>query len=105
MAQWLKQLTFIQEVVGSNSAGDQIFFFENQYFLHTCFFKSSFDGSVTWHSKHVSKRDLSEIKRTLSGNSIMVIAQLWVQSQSFWTILEHFFSSMIAIALSFCFDT
>jgi len=42
--------------------------------LHTRFLRSSFDGSVTWHFKHVSKWDLSETKHTSSGNSIMVIA-------------------------------
>ena len=35
MAQWVEQLTCIQEVVGSNPAGEQIFFFKNQYFLYT----------------------------------------------------------------------
>ena len=45
------------------------FFFENQYFLHARFFlKSTFDSIVTWHSKHTSKQDLSEIKCTSSGN-------------------------------------
>ena len=45
------------------------FFFEDQYFLHTRFLKFSFDNTVTWHYKHASKRDLSEIERTSSGNS------------------------------------
>ena len=39
MAQLLEQLTCIQEVAGSNPGGEQIFFFENKYFLHTRFFK------------------------------------------------------------------
>jgi len=43
--------------MGSNPAGDQIFF-ENQYFLHAHFLKSGFDS---WHSKHALKRDLSKI--------------------------------------------
>ena len=38
MGQSVVQLTCIQEVAGSNPAGEQIFFFENQYFLHTRFF-------------------------------------------------------------------
>ena len=38
MAQWVEQLTCIQEVAGLNPAGEQISFFENQYFLLTCFF-------------------------------------------------------------------
>ena len=77
MAQWVEQLTCIQEVEGSNPAGKQIVFFvcfENQYFLHTRFLKFSFDSTITWHSKHASKRDFSEIKCTSSGNSIVVIA-------------------------------
>ena len=41
MAQWVEQLTCIQEVVGSNPTGEQIFFFENQYSLYTCFLKLS----------------------------------------------------------------
>ena len=51
------------------------FFFKNQYFCIQYFFKFSFDSSVTWHSKHTSKWDLSEIKCTSSGNSTMVIAK------------------------------
>ena len=74
MAQLLEQLTCIQEVVGSNPGGEQIFF-ENQYFLHARFLKFSFDNTVPWHSKHASKRDLSKIKCTSSGNSTMVIAK------------------------------
>ena len=73
MAQWVEQLTCIQEVAGSNPAGEHIFF-ENQYFLHTRFLKFSFDNTVTWHYKHASKRDLSEIERTSSGNSNILIA-------------------------------
>jgi len=45
------------------------FLFENLYFWHTCFLKFNFDTTVTWHSKHASKQDLSEIKCTSSGNS------------------------------------
>ena len=76
MAQSLEQLTCIQEVVGSNPGGEQIFFvFENQHFLHTRVLKFSFDNTVLWHSKHASKWDLSEIKRTSAGNSTMVIAK------------------------------
>ena len=57
--QWVEQLTCIQEVAGSNPAGNT--FFENQCFLHAYFLKSSFDSTVTWHSKHALKWDLSEI--------------------------------------------
>ena len=40
MAQWVEQLTCIQEVAGSNPASEQIFFFEKQYFcMHV--FKNS----------------------------------------------------------------
>jgi len=42
--------------------------------LRTRFFKFSFDSTVTWHYKHASKRDLSEIEHTSSGNSNMLIA-------------------------------
>ena len=74
MAQWVEQLTCIQEVVGSNPAGEQIFF-QKSILLRTCFFfKFSIDNTVTWHYKHTSKRDLSEIKRTFSVNSNMLIA-------------------------------
>ena len=71
MAQWVEQLTCIQEVAGLNPAGEQIFFFENQ--VHV-FLNFSIDNTVTWHYKHASKRDLSEIERTSSGNSNMLIA-------------------------------
>jgi len=46
IAQWVEQLTCIQEVAGSNLAVKH-FFFENQYFLHKRFLKSSFDSTVT----------------------------------------------------------
>ena len=61
MAQWVEQLTCIQEVVGSNPTGEQIIFFRKSILLHTRFLKLSFDNTVTWHSKHASKRDFSEI--------------------------------------------
>ena len=74
MAQWVEQLTCIQEVVGSNPTGEQIvFFWTSILFAHT-FFKLSFDNTVTCHYKHASKRDFSEIKRTSSRNSNMMIA-------------------------------
>jgi len=38
IAQWVAQLTSIQEIAGSIPTGEQIFFFGNQYFLHTRFF-------------------------------------------------------------------
>ena len=72
MAQWVEQLTCIQEVAGSNPAGERIFFLRKSIlFAYTFFLKFS---SVTWHYKHASKRDLSEIERTSSGNSDMLIA-------------------------------
>ena len=47
MAQSVVQLTYIQEVAGSNPASEQIFFPENQYLLHTRFFlKFSFESTV-----------------------------------------------------------
>ena len=55
MAQWVVQLTCIQEVAGSNPGGEQLLF------KHV-FLEISFDNTVTSHSKHVSKRDLSEIE-------------------------------------------
>ena len=42
----VEQLTCIQEAAGLNPAGEH-FFFENRYFLHTRFLKSSFDSTVT----------------------------------------------------------
>ena len=54
MAQWVEQLTCIQEVAGSNPAGEQIFFFKNQYFCVHVFLKFSIDNTVTWHYKHAS---------------------------------------------------
>ena len=51
IAQWVEKLTSIQEVVGMNPAGEQIFF-RKYYILHTLFLKFSFDTTVTWHSKH-----------------------------------------------------
>ena len=36
MAQWVEQLTCKQEVAGSNPAGEQVFFFENQYYCIHC---------------------------------------------------------------------
>jgi len=65
----------IQEVVGSIPAGEQAFSFfrKSKLFAYTFFLKFSFDTSVTWHSKHALKQNLSEIKCTLSGNSNMLI--------------------------------
>ena len=60
IAQWVEQLTCIQEVAGSNPAGEHILF--QKAIL------------VTWHSKNAQKRDLSKIKCTSSGNSNMLIA-------------------------------
>ena len=72
MAQWVEQPTCIQEVAGSNPAGGQIFS-KIKTFWHARFLKFSFDNTVTWHSKHASKWDLSEIERMSSGNSNMLI--------------------------------
>ena len=63
MAQSLVQLTCIQEVAGLNPAGEQIFF-EYQYFCKHVFLEFSLDNTVTSHSKHASKRVLSEIEHT-----------------------------------------
>ena len=59
---------------GFENPGSEQIFFEHQYVLQTRFLEFSFDKTVTSHSKHASKRDLSEIKRTSSGNSNMLIA-------------------------------
>jgi len=50
---------------------------------HSCmaltrFLKFSLDNTVTWHYKHESKRDLSEIECTSSGNSNMLIANWYI---------------------------
>jgi len=37
---------------GFKSSWWTVFFFKDQYFLHTCFLKSSFDSTVTWHIKN-----------------------------------------------------
>ena len=87
IAQWVEQLTCIQEVAGLNPAGEY-FFFKYQHFLHTHFSKSSFDSTVTWHSKHASKLDLSEIKYTSSGNLTMVIANGYLLSFVFYSVLK-----------------
>ena len=58
---------------GSNPAGEQIFFQKSVLFAYT-FLKFSFDNTVTWHYKHTSKQDLSEIEHTSSGNWNMLIA-------------------------------
>ena len=73
MAQSVVQLTCIQEVVGSNPAGEQNFFFLISILLQTHFLEFSLDNTVTSHSKHASKWDLSEIERTSSGSSNMSI--------------------------------
>ena len=73
MAQWVEQLTCIQEVTGSNLAGEQVFFEFNTFCIHI-FLKFSFDNIVTWHFKHAWEWDLSEIERTSSENSNMLIA-------------------------------
>jgi len=60
--------------VDSNPAGEQIFFFLNQYFCVHVFLKFSIDNTVTWRYKHALKWDLSKIERTSSGNLNMLIA-------------------------------
>jgi len=35
MAQWVEQLTCIQEVMGLNPAGEQVFFLISTFCLHT----------------------------------------------------------------------
>jgi len=64
MAQWVVQLTCIQEVAGSNPGDEQNFFFEYQYFCKHVFLEFSIDNTVTSHSKHASKQNLSEIECT-----------------------------------------
>ena len=73
MAQLVVQLTCIQEVACSNPGVEQIFFWLS-ILLQTRFLEFNFDDTVTSHSKHASKQDLSEIERTSSGNSNMLIA-------------------------------
>ena len=70
MAQWVEQLTCIQEVAGSNPAGKQIFFRKSILFAYKFFLNSALIALLLG----TSKWDLSEIKRTSSGNSTMVIA-------------------------------
>ena len=64
--------------MGSDPAGEQFFYFKYHTFCIHVFFKFRFHTTVTWHSKHVSKQDLIEIKFTSSGNSTMVIANRYV---------------------------
>ena len=73
IAQLLEQLTLKHEV-GSLNLSWCIIFFQKLYFFHTRFLNFSFLNTVTWHSKHASKRDFSEIKCTSSGNSNTLIA-------------------------------
>ena len=76
MAQWVEQLTCIQEIAGSNPAGEQIFFQKSMLFAYTFFLNSALlTLLLNWHSKHASKQKLSKIKHTSSGNSTMVIAK------------------------------
>ena len=76
MAQWVEQLTCIQEVAGLNPAGEQIFFSKfNTFCIHTL--KFSFDNTVTWHSKHVWNGTRA-IERTSSRNSNMLIANWYL---------------------------
>ena len=55
IAKWVKNLTCIQEVAGSNPADEQIFFFENNTFAYI-YFKFNFDNTATWHYKHALKQ-------------------------------------------------
>jgi len=75
------------QVAGSNLAGEQIFFPKIIPFAYT-FLNFSFDNTVTWHSKHASKRDLNEIKRTSSGNSTVVIANGYLLSFVLYSALK-----------------
>ena len=63
------------------------FFFSKINSIHV-FLKCSFDSTVTWHSKHVSKRDLSEIKCTSSGNSTIVITNGYLLSFVHYSTLK-----------------
>ena len=53
---------------------NRFFFSKIDTFCIHVFFKFSFDNTVTWHYKHASKRNLSKIECTSSGNSKMLIA-------------------------------
>ena len=61
IAQWIEQLTCIQEVAGSNPAGGHFFPKINTFCMHI-FLMSSFDSSFAWHSNAL-KWDLSELKQ------------------------------------------
>ena len=63
---------------------NRFFFFENQYIFACTFLKKNFDTTVTWHSKHASKRDLTKIKCTSSGNLIY-----WLLNDSCFHSLQH----------------
>jgi len=53
IAQWVEQLTYIQVRIQ----------LVNRFFTFACMFlKTSFDSTVTWHSKHALKQDLGKIK-------------------------------------------
>ena len=97
-------------------------FFEYQYFLQTRFLEFSFDNTVTLHSKHASKRDLSEIKCTSYGNLNMLIIcfcssftvrwRHWCRGKTenachyLWYIpVKTAFFPVIAIVWAFVFDT
>ena len=49
IAQWVKEVTSIQEAAGSNPAGEQIFFWNYTFCMHV-FFEFSFDSTVAWYS-------------------------------------------------------
>jgi len=82
LAQWVEQLTWGH---GFESGWWTHFFSsKNQYFCVQIFFlKFSIDNTVTWHYKHASKRDLSELKTWNLGTRI------------YWLLIDSCFGSFI----------
>ena len=66
-----------------------VFFFLNVILFAYTFLKFNFHTTVTWHSKHAPKQDLSKIKFTSSGNSTMVIANGYLLHLFFTACWRH----------------
>ena len=73
IAQLLEQLTLKHEVGSLNPSWCTIFSPKIILYAYT-FLNFSFLNTVTWHSEHALKQDLSKINCTSSGNSKMLIA-------------------------------